>query len=97
MRETIRAATCKSESFNDFVKWIFFYNNGEIQENLRHKQSKMINYNHLVANLMILHKVNSMTKVIRRLRKEGLEITDEMLGGIAPIGERTSICWESIG
>jgi TnpA family transposase len=84
MRETIQAATCKSEAFNDFVKWIFFYNNGEVQENLRHEQNKMINYNHLVANLVILHNVNSMTKVIRRLRKEGLEITDEMLGGIAP-------------
>ncbi len=84
MREMMQVATCKSEAFNDFVKWIFFYNNGEVQENLQHEQKKMINYNHLVANLVILHNVNSMTKVIRRLRKEGLEITAEMLGGIAP-------------
>jgi len=28
IRETIQAATCKSEAFNDFVKWIFFFNNG---------------------------------------------------------------------
>ena len=68
MRETIQAATCKSESFNDFVKWVFFFNNGEIQENLRHEQNKMVYYNHLVANLVILHNVNAMTKVIRRLR-----------------------------
>jgi hypothetical protein len=33
---------------------------------------------------VILHKVESMTKVIKGLRKEGMEITDEMLGGIAP-------------
>ena len=84
MRETIQAATCKSESFNDFVKWVFFFNNGEIQENLRHEQNKMVNYNHLVANLVILHNVNSMTKVIQRLKKEGFEITDEMLAGLAP-------------
>ncbi len=84
MRETIQAATCKSESFNDFVKWVFFFNNGEIQENLRHEQNKMVNYNHLVANLVILHNVNAMTKVIRQLKREGLEITDDMLAGIAP-------------
>ena len=84
MRETVQAATCKSEAFNDFVKWLFFFNNGEIQENLRHEQNKMVNYNHLVANLVILHNVNCMTKVIRRLRREGFEITDEMLAGIAP-------------
>lgn len=66
------------------VKWVFFFNNGEIQENLRHEQNKMVNYNHLVANLVILHNVNAMTKVIRQLRKEGLDITDDMLAGIAP-------------
>ena len=84
MRETIQTATCKSESFNDFVKWVFFFNNGEIQENLRHEQNKMVNYNHLVANLVILHNVNAMTKVIRQVKREGLEITDDMLAGIAP-------------
>jgi TnpA family transposase len=89
MRKTILAATCKSEPFNDLVQWIFFYNNGVIQENLRHEQNKMIKYNHLFANLVILHNVNSVTKVIQKLRKEGMEITDEMLGG-TPTGERTS-------
>ena len=84
MRETIQAATCKSESFNDFVQWVFFFNNGEIQENLLHEQNKMVNYNHLVENLVILHNVNAMTKVIRQLRREGFEITDDMLAGIAP-------------
>jgi len=28
MQETIQSATCKSEAFNDFVKWVFFFNNG---------------------------------------------------------------------
>lgn len=84
MRETVQAATCKSEAFNDFVKWVFFFNNGEIQENLRHEQSKMVNYNHLVANLVILHNVNSMTKVIKQMSKEGFEITEEMLASLAP-------------
>ncbi len=38
----------------------------------------------MVANLVILHNVNSMTKVIQRLKKEGFEITDDMLAGLAP-------------
>ena len=63
---------------------VFFFNSGEIQENLRHEQNKMVNYNHLVANLVILHNVNTMTKVIRQLKREGFEITDDMLAGIAP-------------
>jgi len=28
LRETVPAATCKSEEFNNFLKWVFFYNNG---------------------------------------------------------------------
>ena len=65
MRETIQSATRKSEAFNDFVKWVFFFNNGGIQENLRHEQNKMVNYNRPVANLAILHNVNTMAKVIK--------------------------------
>ena len=50
LRETIQASTCKSEEFNDFIQWVFFFNRGEIQENLRAEQEKMIRYSHLVAN-----------------------------------------------
>ena len=67
----IQAATCKSEEFNNFIKWVFFFNNGEIQENLRHEQDKIVRYNHLIANQIILHNVNSMTKVLTELKKEG--------------------------
>jgi hypothetical protein len=35
----------------------------------------MNNYNHLVANPVLLHNVNTMTKVIRTLNIEGLELT----------------------
>lgn len=40
LRETIHAATCKSEEFNDFIQWVFFFNRGMIQENLRAEQEK---------------------------------------------------------
>lgn len=84
LRETVQAATCKSEEFNNFVQWVFFYNNGQIQENLRYAQDKVISYNHLVANLVILHNVNAMSKAINRLKKKGVEITPEMMSGLSP-------------
>lgn len=56
MRQTIHAATNKSEQFNDFSKWLMF--GGEvIAENLRHEQRKVIKYNQLVANMVILYNV----------------------------------------
>ncbi|MDB4222939.1 Tn3 family transposase [Granulosicoccus sp.] len=84
MRETVNAATCKSEEFNNFLQWVFFYNNGIIQENLRHEQIKLVKYDHLVANLIILHNVNAMTKVIKRLKRAGFELTPELLAGLSP-------------
>ena len=39
---------------------------------------------HLVANLIILHNVNEMTRVIGELQQEGMTFTDEVLGGLSP-------------
>ena len=84
IREMIQAAACKSEEFNNFIKWVFFFNNGEIQENLRHEQDKVVRYNHLIANQIILHNVNSMTKVLTELKKEGHSITGDVYAGLSP-------------
>lgn len=84
LRQTIHAATCKSEEFNDFIQWVFFGENGVIAENQRYEQDKIIKYNHLVANLLILHNVNSMTEVLNELRQEGYHITPEILASISP-------------
>ena len=84
LRESVHAATCKSEEFNHFVQWIFFYNNGMIQENLRHAQDKMIAYNHLVANLVILHNVDAMSKAINKLKRQGFQIDAEALSSLSP-------------
>jgi TnpA family transposase len=93
MRETVHAATCKSEEFNNFLQWVFFYNNGIIQENLQHEQAKLVKYNHLVANLIILHNVNAMSKVVKRLKHEGAGITEDLLAGCPLIEAAISICW----
>ena len=84
LRESVHAATCKSEEFNNFLQWVFFYNNGVIQENLRHAQDKMIAFNHLVANLVILHNVDSMSRAINKLRRQGFNINAEALASLSP-------------
>lgn len=83
-RSTIHAATNKSEEFNGFAKWSFFGREGIISENLRSQQTKIIKYNHLVANMIILNNVNTMTRVMRKLVAEGLVIDEDMLRGISP-------------
>lgn len=38
----------------------------------------------LAANMVMLHNVHHMTRVIDELRKEGMRITPEMLEGLSP-------------
>lgn len=84
LRKTIQAATNKSEEFNQFIKWLFFGNQGIIAENVRHEQRKVVKYNQLVANLAILHNVEAMTGILKEMQEEGYPINEEILGGLAP-------------
>ena len=84
LRQTISAATNKSEEFNQFVKWLFFGNQGTIAENVRDEQRKIIKYNQLVANMVILHNVEAMTGVLKQLQNEGHIIDQEILARLAP-------------
>lgn len=84
LRSTIHAATNKSESFNDFIKWIRFGGDGTIEENDRDEQRKLIKYNHLVANLLIFHNVCTLTRLLNQLAQEGIEFDDETIAGIGP-------------
>ena len=67
LRRNIHAATNKSEQFNDFAQWLMFGGDGTIAENVRHEQRKVIKYNHLVANMVILYNVQWMSRRIREL------------------------------
>jgi hypothetical protein len=80
----IQAATCKSEEFNNFISWVRFGDGGTITDNMRYNQLKIIKCGHLVANMVILHVVANMTKVINTLRSEGLEVKDELLRYLCP-------------
>ena len=84
LRRLIHAETNKSEQFNGFEKKLFFGGEGVIAENLRHEQRKIIKYNHLVANLVILHNVVGMSRVLKQLQAEGAVINQEVLAGLAP-------------
>ena len=84
LRKTINSATNKSEAFNGFTKWIAFGNNATIAENNREEQRKIIKYNHLVSSLVIIHNVDSMTKILKQLKMEGKEISKEILESMSP-------------
>lgn len=84
LRKNIHAATVKCEEFNHFAKWTAFVNNGKIRENLKHEQIKVIKYNHLVANLLILYNTHEMTRVINQLKEEGHQINPDTLKQLSP-------------
>ena len=86
LRRTINAATNKSESFHDFTKWLAFGGDRTIRENDRDKQRKLIKFNQLVANCLILHNVQSMSRILHDLAEEGHDVGDDILASLSPYG-----------
>ncbi|UXN01133.1 transposase [Xanthomonas hortorum pv. pelargonii] len=43
-----------------------------------------LRYNQLVADLVILHNVEQMTRVLAELREDGAHISAEVLAGLSP-------------
>ena len=84
MRRMIQAATCKSEEFNQLINWIRFGGGGVISDNMRPNQLKIIRFNHLLVNMLILHTTVYQTKAVNKLRSQGIEIPDEVLSGLSP-------------
>jgi len=84
LRSTIQAATNKSESFNDFVKWLAFGGGGVIAENDRGEQRKIIKYNHLLANCLIFHNACMMTRALHKLRAEGVRVDPDAVAALSP-------------
>ncbi len=84
LRDTIQAATNKSESFNGFTKWLFFGGEGVIAHNDREQQRKLIKYNHLVANCLIFYNVFAMSRLLHDLAQTGQTFSDEVLAALSP-------------
>lgn len=83
LRKFINAATCKSEEFHSFLDWVAFARD-VIPSNSAVEQRKFIKYNHLVANMVILYNVNEMSKIIKDLISEGVNIDHELLRYFSP-------------
>ena len=84
LRQTIQAATNKSEAFNRFIRWVFFGGQGVIACNNRTLQRKRIKYSHLVANCVIFHNVYAQTQVLHQLAQEGYAVEEEVLARMSP-------------
>ena len=84
VRSTIQASTNKVESFNGFAKWISFGEKGIIQRNDREMQKKIIKYNQLIANCIILYNANLLTKIIDELISEGHNVNRETIQFLSP-------------
>jgi hypothetical protein len=66
------------------MRLVFFGGEGVVAENMRHEQQKLVKWAHLAANLIILHNVNEMTRILKELENEGYELTEEAMGGVSP-------------
>lgn len=80
----ILVATNKSERFNQFAEFLMFGGKGLIAENVRDEQRKIIKYNHLVANLVILHTPVTMSEAIQKMVQDGHTVDQEALACLSP-------------
>ena len=84
VRRMILVATNKSERFNQFADFLMFGGKGIIAENVRDEQRKVVKYNHLVANLVILHTLVTMSESLRQMVCDGLAIDQQALACLSP-------------
>lgn len=84
VRRMISVATNKSERFNQFADFLLFGGKGMIAENVRDEQRKVIKYNHLVANLVILHTIVTMSDALQKMADDGHTIDSTVLACFSP-------------
>ena len=85
LRGTIDAETNKVESFHQFSDWMSFGGDDTIRENDPEQQEKIVKYNHLLANAVILQNTSDLSNVINNLkRKEGITIDLNAVMGMSP-------------
>lgn len=84
VRRMISVATNKSERFNQFADFLLFGGKGMIAENVRDEQRKVIKYNHLVANLVILHTLVTMSDALQAMAQDGHKIDSAILACFSP-------------
>ena len=55
-----------------------------MRETVQAATCKSGEFNHLVANLIILYNVNAMTRAIKRVRRDGVDVRPEHLAALSP-------------
>ena len=84
LRRQVGTVTNQMEAFNGFSKWLFFGDDGKIKHNDPVEQEKRIKYNDLISNLVMLHNVIDMTKLLQQLKQEGYAVNSKTLARISP-------------
>ncbi len=84
LREEITAGTNKVESYNRFVKWLFFGSESIITDHDPEEGEKRIKYGSLFANAVILHNVYDLTTELRTLIAEGHPVQPEDIATLSP-------------
>ena len=84
LRSTLQSAMNKSEAYNGFAKWALFGGEGVIAENRREEQRKIIKFNHLVTNCLILYNVFVVSKELQQLAQEGRAFTGQAIAALSP-------------
>lgn len=51
---------------------------------MRHQQRKIVKYNHLIANMVILHNADTMTRLLQDLSEAVVQITPGLLEQLSP-------------
>ncbi|EGT0000526.1 transposase [Clostridium perfringens] len=84
LREKITESTNKVEAYNWFLKWFFFGGEGIICENDPDEQNKIIKYNELLANSVILHNVIDISNVLKKIVADGVLVTKDDIQSLSP-------------
>jgi len=84
LQATIHAAMNKNESFNNFVQWVAFGDDGTITENDRLEQRKSVKYTHVVANCLIFYTVAQLSRALAQLHDEGYPLDPEAVAALSP-------------
>lgn len=84
LQATIHAAMNKNESFNHFVQWVAFGDDGTITENDRLEQRKSVKYTHVVANCLIFYTVAQLSRALAQLHDEGYPLDPEAVAALSP-------------
>ncbi|MFD5029343.1 Tn3 family transposase [Streptomyces sp. NPDC058405] len=83
LRESIQAMTNKVEVFHKFSNWLMFASD-VLQDNDPVHQEKIIKFNELLANCLIFHTAQDITKVVNDLVDEGWEVDPVDLATVTP-------------